>query len=212
MPILDNVWSATSTICAPRAPTQWPRWRPWPSATPCRSFTGRRGASLPRCAGRWTRMCWRWARPSATPLAPRRTAHLRAGGHARDRSGTRSSGREFWDRAGVADRIEIVVGDARDTIPGLSGPLDLLFVDAVKGQYREYLELAESLLAERAVLVIDNLLGRRRGRPARERGGTGLGGVDRVGLRSSRSCWVPRTGWVDTADRRRRGFRRPAVI
>ena len=66
--------------------------------------------------------------------------------------------REFWHRAGVADRIEIVEGDARDTIPGLSGPFDLLFVDAAKGQYREYIELAEPLLSERAVLVIDNLL------------------------------------------------------
>jgi predicted O-methyltransferase YrrM len=66
--------------------------------------------------------------------------------------------REFWDRAGVADRIEIVEGDARDTIPGLSGPFDLLFVDAAKGQYREYIELAEPQLSERAVLVIDNLL------------------------------------------------------
>ena len=55
-------------------------------------------------------------------------------------------------------RIEIVEGDARDTILGLSGPFDLLFVDAAKGQYREYIELAEPLLSERAVLVIDNLL------------------------------------------------------
>lgn len=58
----------------------------------------------------------------------------------------------------MADRIELVEGDARDTIPGLSGPFDLLFVDAAKGQYRDYIELAEPLLWERAVLVIDNLL------------------------------------------------------
>jgi hypothetical protein len=47
---------------------------------------------------------------------------------------------------------------ARSTLPILSGPFDLLFVDAAKGQYREYIELAEPLLTERTVLVIDNLL------------------------------------------------------
>jgi predicted O-methyltransferase YrrM len=58
----------------------------------------------------------------------------------------------------VSERIDLVEGDARETIPGLSGPFDLLFVDAAKGQYREYIELAEPLLSERALLVIDNLL------------------------------------------------------
>jgi predicted O-methyltransferase YrrM len=66
--------------------------------------------------------------------------------------------RDFWARAGVSDRIELVEGDARETIPNLAGPFDLLFVDAAKGQYREYIELAEPLLSERAALVIDNLL------------------------------------------------------
>ncbi len=66
--------------------------------------------------------------------------------------------RDFWDRAAVSDRIELIEGDARETITGLSGPFDLLFVDAAKGQYREYIELAEPLLSERALLVIDNLL------------------------------------------------------
>jgi predicted O-methyltransferase YrrM len=66
--------------------------------------------------------------------------------------------RDFWSRAGVGERIELVEGDARETIPSLSGPFDLLFVDAAKGQYREYIELAEPLLSERALLVIDNLL------------------------------------------------------
>jgi predicted O-methyltransferase YrrM len=66
--------------------------------------------------------------------------------------------RDFWSRAGVGERIELVEGDARTTIPSLAGPFDLLFVDAAKGEYREYIELAEPLLSERALLVIDNLL------------------------------------------------------
>lgn len=73
--------------------------------------------------------------------------------------GTRiASACELLDRAGVGDRVEIVAGDARETIPTLSGPFDLLFLDAVKGEYSEYLRLAEPLVSERALLVIDNVL------------------------------------------------------
>ena len=66
--------------------------------------------------------------------------------------------RAFLERAGVADRVEIVLGDARETIEQLDGPFDLLFVDGVKTEYPEYIELAEPKLSERALLVIDNLL------------------------------------------------------
>ena len=65
---------------------------------------------------------------------------------------------DFLARAGVAERVEIVEGDARETIPALDGPFDLLFLDASKGEYREYLELAEPKLSQRALLVVDNLL------------------------------------------------------
>ena len=64
----------------------------------------------------------------------------------------------YLDRAGVADRVEIVEGDALETIGGLDGPFDLLFVDAAKGEYPRYIELAEPKLSERALLVVDNLL------------------------------------------------------
>lgn len=66
--------------------------------------------------------------------------------------------RGFLDRAGVGDRVELVEGDALETIAGLEGPFDLLFVDASKGEYRRYIELAEPKLSERALLVVDNLL------------------------------------------------------
>ena len=69
-----------------------------------------------------------------------------------------SQARDFLGRAGVAERVEIVEGDARDTIASLEGPFDLLFVDAAKDEYRSYIELAEPKLADGALLVIDNLL------------------------------------------------------
>jgi predicted O-methyltransferase YrrM len=66
--------------------------------------------------------------------------------------------RDFLERAGAAERVEIVEGDANQTIPALEGPFDLLFLDATKGEYRAYLELAEPKLSDRALLVVDNLL------------------------------------------------------
>lgn len=69
-----------------------------------------------------------------------------------------ATARGFLDDAGVGDRVEIVEGDARQTLPELEGPFDVLFLDAKKDQYRDYLRLAEPLLSERALLVVDNLL------------------------------------------------------
>jgi predicted O-methyltransferase YrrM len=66
--------------------------------------------------------------------------------------------REFLDRAGVADRVELIEGDARETLAAVEGPIDLLFVDATKDEYERYIELAEPKLSERAVLVVDNML------------------------------------------------------
>jgi predicted O-methyltransferase YrrM len=66
--------------------------------------------------------------------------------------------RAYLERAGVADRVELVEGDALETIGRLDGPFDLLFVDAAKTEYARYIELAESKLTERALLVVDNLL------------------------------------------------------
>jgi predicted O-methyltransferase YrrM len=69
-----------------------------------------------------------------------------------------SQARDFFERAGVAGRVELIEGDARESIETVEGPVDLLFVDAAKDEYRAYIELAEPKLSERAVLVVDNML------------------------------------------------------
>jgi predicted O-methyltransferase YrrM len=66
--------------------------------------------------------------------------------------------RDYLTRAGVADKVEIIEGDALHTIARLDGPFDLLFVDATKGEYPRYIDLAEPRLSERALLVVDNML------------------------------------------------------
>ena len=66
--------------------------------------------------------------------------------------------RASFERAGVAERVELIEGDALDTIPEIDAGIELLFVDASKGEYQRYIQLAEPLLSERALLVVDNLL------------------------------------------------------
>lgn len=69
-----------------------------------------------------------------------------------------ATARGFLERAGVAEKVDIVEGDAKETLASLDGPFDLIFLDAVKSEYRDYLTLAESLASDRALLVVDNLL------------------------------------------------------
>jgi predicted O-methyltransferase YrrM len=66
--------------------------------------------------------------------------------------------RGFWARAGVAGRIELVEGDALESLRRLDGPFDLVFLDATKSEVEAYLERLQGRLAERCLLVVDNLL------------------------------------------------------
>jgi predicted O-methyltransferase YrrM len=66
--------------------------------------------------------------------------------------------RGFWERGGVADRIELVEGDALESLGGLDGPFDLVFLDAGKTEIDAYLERLAGRLSPHALLVVDNLL------------------------------------------------------
>jgi caffeoyl-CoA O-methyltransferase len=57
-----------------------------------------------------------------------------------------------------ADRIEVVVGPALETIAGLPGPFDLVFIDADKGNYVHYFEAVLPKLAPRGLILADNTL------------------------------------------------------
>ncbi|HWD53196.1 MAG TPA: O-methyltransferase [Acidimicrobiales bacterium] len=57
-----------------------------------------------------------------------------------------------------ADRIEVMVGPAIDTIAQLPGPFDLVFIDADKASYPAYFEAVLAKLAPRGLIVADNTL------------------------------------------------------
>jgi predicted O-methyltransferase YrrM len=62
------------------------------------------------------------------------------------------------ERAGMSDRIEVIVGDALSVLPKLSSvaPVDVVFIDADKGNYDRYGEWAETALRPGGLLLGDN--------------------------------------------------------
>ena len=81
-------------------------------------------------------------------------------------------GRPYWAKAGVADRIEIMIGPAADTLERINRegaqPFDLAFIDADKAGYDHYYERTLRLVRPGGLIVLDNILQRGRVADARE--------------------------------------------
>ena len=58
--------------------------------------------------------------------------------------------------AGLASRVKVVVGDALRAVPLLPGRFDLVFIDARKEDYLDYLRQLESRLTADALVIADN--------------------------------------------------------
>jgi O-methyltransferase len=72
-------------------------------------------------------------------------------------------GAEYWHKAGVADQIDVRIGDATATLKTLiaeqgPGTFDFVFVDADKRGYPDYYEMALILLDARGLIAVDNTL------------------------------------------------------
>ena len=57
-----------------------------------------------------------------------------------------------------ADRIDLIEGPALESLTLLMGPFDLVFIDADKVNYPRYYEAVLPLLADRGLIVADNVL------------------------------------------------------
>src|SRR5919198_3443427 len=66
--------------------------------------------------------------------------------------------RENFTRAGVSDRVNVIVGDAERMIAKVAGPFDLIFQDGDKPLYVPLLDRLVSLLRPGGLLVTDNVL------------------------------------------------------
>jgi caffeoyl-CoA O-methyltransferase len=70
---------------------------------------------------------------------------------------------EYSERAGVADRVDLRVGDARQTLAelvadGQAATFDFVFIDADKQNYLAYFDAALTLLRSNGLVVLDNVL------------------------------------------------------
>lgn len=68
--------------------------------------------------------------------------------------------REHWERAGVADRIDLVIAPAAETLAAIPADqqIDLAFIDADKTNYRVYYDIIVPKLAPQGLLLIDNTI------------------------------------------------------
>jgi caffeoyl-CoA O-methyltransferase len=68
--------------------------------------------------------------------------------------------RDYWDRAGVADKISLEIGPATETLRALPAEesLDFAFIDADKVGYPAYVEEILPRLRPGGLMVLDNML------------------------------------------------------
>ncbi|MCV2491089.1 O-methyltransferase [Geodermatophilus sp. YIM 151500] len=68
--------------------------------------------------------------------------------------------RRYWEAAGVADRIELRLGEALDLLRALpvEETFDLAFVDADKGGYPAYVDELHPRMTPNGVVLLDNML------------------------------------------------------
>ena len=72
-------------------------------------------------------------------------------------------GQEFWQQAGVAERIDLRLAPALETLEqmrqdGEAGRFDFAFIDADKGNYQAYYEHLLDLVRPGGVIAVDNTL------------------------------------------------------
>lgn len=66
--------------------------------------------------------------------------------------------KKYWTEAGIWDKINFKCGPALDLLPKLSGPYDLVFIDADKQNYQAYYEAVLPKLRVGGMILTDNVL------------------------------------------------------
>lgn len=74
-----------------------------------------------------------------------------------------SIAKQYWQKANVADRIDLQIGSATDSLQKMiddqkQETIDLIFIDADKVGYLDYFELGLKLLKQGGAMLFDNVL------------------------------------------------------
>jgi caffeoyl-CoA O-methyltransferase len=74
-----------------------------------------------------------------------------------------SVARKYWERAGVAHKVDLRLGPATESLEALiadgrAGTIDMIFIDADKGNYWRYWNLGLELLRTGGLIIADNTL------------------------------------------------------
>ncbi|MDN4165954.1 O-methyltransferase [Cytophagales bacterium LB-30] len=64
----------------------------------------------------------------------------------------------YFEEAGLADKIQLHIGDARQIVTRLEGPYDLVFIDADKENYSTYFDLVYDKVRTGGFVIADNVL------------------------------------------------------
>ncbi len=65
--------------------------------------------------------------------------------------------KENIQKAGMADKIKVHIGNALEVIPRIKEEFDMVFIDAAKNEYLDYLKLSEKKLKKNGVVFADNV-------------------------------------------------------
>jgi len=65
---------------------------------------------------------------------------------------------EYIRKSGLEGKIELITGNALEVLKSLTGPYDLIFIDADKKEYSQYYNLSLNLLRRGGFIVADNVL------------------------------------------------------
>ncbi len=66
--------------------------------------------------------------------------------------------KRYWAESPHGSKIHLRLAPALETLAGLAGPFDLIFIDADKANYVKYFQRALDLIAPTGVILIDNVL------------------------------------------------------
>ncbi|MEX1136392.1 MAG: class I SAM-dependent methyltransferase [Balneolales bacterium] len=94
--------------------------------------------------------------------------------------------RSFFDKSPHGKKIDVRIGNAIETVKSLSGPFDLVFIDADKQSYPEYYELVLPKIPSNGLIVLDNALWSGKVLEPRERDARAIDALNKAVLQDNR--------------------------